>query len=45
MRVSVMPCTHGENAVLRILDRSAGALELGHLGINPTTLVPAEGIH
>jgi type IV pilus assembly protein PilB len=34
MRVSVMPCTHGENIVLRILDRSGGCLNLGALGIS-----------
>jgi len=35
MRVSIMPCTHGENVVLRVLDRSAGALRLAQLGVPP----------
>ena len=34
MRVSVMPCTYGENIVLRILDRSGGCLNLDQLGIS-----------
>lgn len=34
MRVSVMPCTYGENIVLRILDRSGGCMTLGSLGIS-----------
>ncbi len=33
MRVSIMPCVHGENVVLRILDRSAGAGS-GALGLD-----------
>ncbi len=33
MRVSVMPCTYGENVVLRILDRSGGLMSLDTLGI------------
>jgi len=35
MRVSVMPCTFGENIVLRILDRSSGCLALEQLGVAP----------
>jgi type IV pilus assembly protein PilB len=34
MRVSVMPCSYGENVVLRILDRSGGYLNLNVLGIS-----------
>lgn len=34
MRVSIMPCVHGENVVLRILDRSGGA-GTGGLGLGP----------
>ncbi len=34
MRVSLMPTVHGENLVLRILDRTAGALKLAQLGIS-----------
>lgn len=37
MRVSVMPCTAGENVVLRILDSSAGALRLDALGVATDT--------
>lgn len=33
MRVSIMPTMHGENAVLRVLDRSSIALHLDELGI------------
>ncbi len=35
MRVSVMPCSHGENVVLRILDRSGGCLRLAQTGLSP----------
>lgn len=34
MRVSVMPCTFGENVVLRILDRSSGCISLEQLGLS-----------
>ncbi|HVS19978.1 MAG TPA: ATPase, T2SS/T4P/T4SS family [Planctomycetota bacterium] len=34
MRVSVMPCAEGENVVLRVLDRSAGGLQLPQLGFS-----------
>jgi len=33
MRVSVMPCTHGENVVLRILDRNGGGESRGLSGL------------
>jgi type IV pilus assembly protein PilB len=33
LRVSIMPTCHGENAVLRVLDRSAISLNLDDLGI------------
>ncbi|WP_202731838.1 GspE/PulE family protein [Achromobacter xylosoxidans] len=38
-RVSIMPGTHGENAVLRVLDRSqrSGSLNLDILGLDPIT--------
>ena len=35
MRVSILPSADGENVVLRVLDRSAGMLALGDLGISP----------
>ena len=44
MRVSVMPCKHGENLVLRILDRAAGGLKLSELGIDPGTAVRLERV-
>nr|WP_246135599.1 GspE/PulE family protein [Pararhodospirillum oryzae] len=37
-RASVMPTVHGENVVLRILDRSATPLKLEQLGFSPDTL-------
>jgi type IV pilus assembly protein PilB len=36
MRVSVMPCVHGENVVLRILDRSGGS-GAGSMGLDDVT--------
>jgi type IV pilus assembly protein PilB len=35
LRVSIMPTCHGENAVLRVLDRSSVSLGLAELGIEP----------
>ena len=35
MRVSIMPCTAGENVVLRVLAQSAGGLVLSDLGVAP----------
>ncbi len=48
VRVSIMPSIHGEDAVLRILDRrhladSLAGLTLSKLGFDPETLVP--GLH
>lgn len=37
MRVSIMPTVHGENVVLRILDRSGGTLDLVQLGMSLET--------
>ncbi len=37
VRVSTMPTSHGERAVLRILDKKTGHLDLGHLGLLPET--------
>ncbi len=37
-RVSSLPTTHGENFVLRILDRDKGIVELDKLGLQPDTL-------
>ncbi len=38
VRVSTLPTGHGERAVLRLLDKEAGRLDLQHLGMNATTL-------
>ena len=37
VRVSTMPSGHGERVVLRLLDKQAGRLELGALGMDPNT--------
>jgi general secretion pathway protein E len=39
VRVSTLPTGHGERAVLRLLDKEAGRLDLGHLGMS-TDLLP-----
>ena len=38
VRVSTLPTGHGERAVLRLLDKEAGRLDLGHLGMAPDML-------
>jgi len=38
VRVSTIPCGHGERVVLRLLDKQAGRLNLQHLGMLPNTL-------
>lgn len=35
IRVSIVPTTHGERAVLRLLDRSQGVIGLGDIGLGP----------
>jgi general secretion pathway protein E len=37
VRVSTIPSGHGERVVLRLLDKQAGRLELGALGMDPDT--------
>jgi general secretion pathway protein E len=37
VRVSTLPCGHGERVVMRLLDKQAGRLELTHLGMEETT--------
>jgi general secretion pathway protein E len=37
VRVSTSPAGHGERVVLRLLDKQAGRLELGALGMDPRT--------
>jgi len=38
VRVSTLPTGHGERAVLRLLDKEAGRLDLNHLGMSATML-------
>jgi len=38
VRVSTLPTGHGERAVLRLLDKEAGRLNLSHLGMSPSLL-------
>jgi general secretion pathway protein E len=38
VRVSTLPAGHGERVVLRLLDKQAGRLDLGQLGMDPQTL-------
>jgi general secretion pathway protein E len=38
VRVSTLPTGHGERAVLRLLDKEAGRLDLGHLGMSGALL-------
>jgi len=38
VRVSTLPTGHGERAVLRLLDKEAGRLDLQHLGMSPAVL-------
>ncbi|MEO5933107.1 MAG: type II secretion system ATPase GspE [Duganella sp.] len=38
VRVSTLPTGHGERAVLRLLDKEAGRLDLNHLGMSETML-------
>jgi general secretion pathway protein E len=38
VRVSTLPTGHGERAVLRLLDKEAGRLDLSHLGMSDTLL-------
>ena len=38
VRVSTLPTGHGERAVLRLLDKEAGRLDLGHLGMDGNVL-------
>ncbi|HEX5278261.1 MAG TPA: type II secretion system ATPase GspE [Fluviicoccus sp.] len=33
VRVSTMPASHGERVVMRLLDKQAGRLDIGHLGL------------
>ena len=37
VRVSTMPCGHGERVVMRLLDKQAGRLHLNEIGMDPDT--------
>lgn len=38
IRVSTIPCGHGERVVLRLLDKQTGRLDLNYLGMSPDIL-------
>ncbi len=42
IRVSALPCMHGEKLVLRLLDKGKGRLRLADLGFNPRELDQVE---
>ncbi|WP_353570648.1 type II secretion system ATPase GspE [Candidatus Albibeggiatoa sp. nov. BB20] len=42
VRVSTIPCGHGERVVLRLLDKQVGRLDLKHLGMLPESLEKVE---
>jgi general secretion pathway protein E len=44
VRVSTLPTGHGERVVMRLLDKQAGRLELGRLGMNSTTLTELDAL-
>ncbi|MGD8309922.1 MAG: type II secretion system ATPase GspE [Chromatiales bacterium] len=44
VRVSTLPSGHGERVVLRLLDKQAGRLDLGHLGMDPETHARIKGL-
>ncbi|MCG5536229.1 type II secretion system ATPase GspE [Ectothiorhodospira mobilis] len=44
VRVSTLPCGHGERVVLRLLDKQAGRLDLTHLGMEDVTLSAMERV-
>ncbi len=44
VRVSTIPCGHGERVVLRLLDKQAGRLDLTHLGMKPKQLAVMESL-
>ncbi|MFM1885243.1 MAG: hypothetical protein RL026_400 [Pseudomonadota bacterium] len=44
VRVSTIPSGHGERVVLRLLDKQAGRLELGSLGMDPRTQAAIDGL-
>lgn len=44
VRVSTIPTAHGERVVLRLLDKQAGRLDLGGLGMDETTLARMDAL-
>ncbi len=44
VRVSTLPTGHGERAVLRLLDKEAGRLDLQHLGMSGPMLASMNGL-
>ena len=44
VRVSTLPTGHGERAVLRLLDKEAGRLDLAHLGMSGAMLPEFDGL-
>jgi len=44
VRVSTLPTGHGERAVLRLLDKQSGRLDLGGLGMSARTLTEVESL-
>ncbi|MEF3193618.1 MAG: type II secretion system ATPase GspE [Halothiobacillaceae bacterium] len=44
VRVSTLPAAHGERVVLRLLDKQAGRLDLGKLGMDPDTRARLEAL-
>nr|WP_242697587.1 type II secretion system ATPase GspE [Bordetella petrii] len=44
VRVSTLPTGHGERAVLRLLDKEAGRLQLEKLGMSPQVLAQLDGL-
>ncbi|TCS42543.1 type II secretion system ATPase GspE [Reinekea marinisedimentorum] len=44
LRVSTIPANHGERVVLRLLDKKAGRLDLGHLGLSQSDLAKFEDL-
>ena len=44
VRVSTLPTAHGERAVLRLLDKEAGRLDLSRLGMAPGVLSQLNGL-
>ncbi len=44
VRVSTIPCGHGERVVLRLLDKQAGRLDLKHLGMHVDALSRLENL-